>query len=208
MQRDLVLIAVLFVLCTNTDDVDGKICPSLDIRTTQVAGEAARLHRHHGPPPRRPHRQRDQQQRLRKLLFSQTDGDRGLLDGLSGGMASSLGDLFPNLRIIRGNQLFLNFALVVYRMPHLPRGVLFVIVVVRCGHAVVQRRALDASGRITEELIHRKSHSDDSFRNYNRKIAVRILHKKLFFLYRVSRRHYLFWFLNLKIWQVHNKHVR
>jgi hypothetical protein len=31
----------------------------------------------------------------------------------------SLGDLFPNLRIIRGNQLFLNFALVVYRMPHL-----------------------------------------------------------------------------------------
>ncbi|KAH0812020.1 hypothetical protein GEV33_010769 [Tenebrio molitor] len=62
----------------------------------------------------------------------------------------SLGDLFPNLRVIRGNQLFLNFAIVVYRMPHLQEVcccVVVVLVVVLCSHAVVQRRVLDASSR-------------------------------------------------------------
>jgi hypothetical protein len=120
MQRDLVLIAVLFVLCTNTDDVDGKICPSLDIRNYPRSLEKLRdctvIMGH-----------------LRVVLIDNVTNSSvyenysfpklteiaDYLMVFRVAWLPSLGDLFPNLRIIRGNQLFLNFALVVYRMPHL-----------------------------------------------------------------------------------------
>jgi len=46
----------------------------------------------------------------------------------------SIGKLFPNLAVIRGETLFLNYALVVFEMMHLQVRIACVVEVSRCFH--------------------------------------------------------------------------